>query len=250
VTQVASPVRTRPPEHPLLGVPKRDVITTAVLAVLTAILFVLMAFSGTRAAIQRIDNRWLELMVDARTPALTAVAKVFNVLGLVVVIWPLRAAVALFLVIKRRWWHLTAFALAVVLSEAAIGSLKALYNRPRPPGSLVHVSGASFPSGHSLASSATMIALVIALFPEGPRRYWWGAAAVGFAVLMGLSRTYLAAHWLSDSVAGILMGTTLALGAAIIVHFIRERRTAHTRERAEEDSNQRPAGFEGTPTRD
>ena len=47
---------------------------------------------------------------------------------------------------------------------------------------------------------------MIALFPEGPRRYWWGAGAVAFSVVMGLSRTYLAAHWLSDSAAGILMG--------------------------------------------
>jgi membrane-associated phospholipid phosphatase len=241
VTQVAAPIRPRPAEHPLLGMPKRDVITTAVLAVLTAVLFVLMAFSGTRAAIQRIDDRWLNLMVDARTPALTGVAKVFNVLGLVVVIWPVRAVVVLFLAVKRRWWHLAAFVLAVFLSELAIGSLKTLYDRPRPPDPLVHVSGGSFPSGHSLAASATMIAIVIALFPEGPRRYWWGAGAVAFAVLMGLSRTYLAAHWLSDSVAGILMGTTLALGAAIIVHVIRERRAARS-------DGVRRGGFE-PPTR-
>src|SRR5207247_7572027 len=158
----------------------RDVITTAVLAVCTAVLFVLMAFSGTRAAIQRIDDRWLDLMVDARTPAVTAVAKVFNVLGLVVVIWPIRIAVLAFLAVRRRWWHLAAFVLAVILSEAAIGSLKSLYDRPRPPNPLVSVSGTSFPSGHSLAASATMVAIVIALFPEGPRRYWWGAGAVAF----------------------------------------------------------------------
>jgi membrane-associated phospholipid phosphatase len=221
--------------------PRRDIITTIVLSVLTAILFVLMALSGPRAAIQRIDDRWLQWMLDIRSGPLTAVAKVFNVLGLTVVIWPVRAAVALFLAIKRRWWHFAAFLLAVVLSEAAIGSLKALYNRPRPPNPLVHVSGASFPSGHSLASSATMIAIVIALFPEGPRRYWWGAGAVAFAILMGISRTYLAAHWLSDSVAGVLMGTSLALWAAIVVHLIRERRDPQGEEA-------RRGGFE-PPTR-
>ena len=141
---------------------------------------------------------------------------------------------AAFLAIKRRWWHVAAFVTGVVVAEALIGSLKILYDRPRPPDPLVAVSGGSFPSGHALAASATIVAIVIALFPEGPGRYWWGAVAVGFAVLMGLSRTYLAAHWLSDSVAGILMGTSIALGAAVVVHFIRERR-------AGEDSNLRPA---------
>jgi membrane-associated phospholipid phosphatase len=215
--------RPRLPEHPLLGVFRRDAVTTAVLAAVTTVLFVLMAFHGPRAAVQRADDRWLRLMVDVRSGPLTAIAKVFNVLGLVYVIWPVRLVVAGFLAVKRRWWHLTAFVSAVVLSEAAIGTLKTVYDRPRPAGSLVEVSGGSFPSGHALAASATAVAIVIALLPEGPRRYWWGAVAVAFSLLMGLSRTYLAAHWLSDSIGGILLGTSIALGTAVIVHAIRER---------------------------
>jgi len=211
-------------EHPLLGVPRRDAVTAAVLAVTTAVLFVLMALHGPRSAIQRVDDRWLKLMLHVRSGPLTAVAKVFNVLGLVYVIWPVRLVVAAFLAVRRRWWHLAAFVSAVVLSEAAIGTLKSLYDRPRPPGSLVEVSGGSFPSGHALAASATVVAIVIALLPEGSRRYWWGAAAAAFSLAMGLSRTYLAAHWLSDSIGGVLLGTSIALGTAVVVHAIRERR--------------------------
>jgi len=215
---------SRSHEHPLLGVPRRDAVTTAVLALLTAALFVAMAFHGARSAVQRVDDRWLRLMLDVRSGPLTAVAKVFNVLGLVYVIWPVRLVVATYLAVRRRWWHLAAFVSAVVLSEAAIGTLKSLYDRPRPPHPLVEVSGGSFPSGHALAASATVVAIVIALLPEGPRRYWWGAAAAVFSLAMGLSRTYLAAHWLSDSVGGVLLGTSIALGTAVVVHAIRERR--------------------------
>ena len=217
---------TQPPsfEHPLLGEPRRDAVTAAALSALTALLFVLMALPGAMAAIQRVDDRWLRLMLDIRSAPLTAIAKFFNVLGLAFVIWPVRVGVAVYLVLRRRWWHLAAFVSAVVLSEAAIGSLKSLYDRQRPPNPLVAISGGSFPSGHALAASATVVAIVIALFPEGPRRYWWGAAAVAFSLLMGLSRTYLAAHWLSDSVAGILMGTSIALDTAVVVHVVRQRR--------------------------
>jgi undecaprenyl-diphosphatase len=70
------------------------------------------------------------------------------------------------------------------------------------------------------------VAAVIALLPEGPKRYAWGAAAVAFSMVMGLSRAYLGAHWLSDAVAGVLLGTTVALGTALVVHVIRERRVA------------------------
>ena len=46
--------------------------------------------------------------------------------------------------------------------------------------SLVATSGASFPSGHAIAASVTVVAAVIALTPPGRRRVAWGAAAVGF----------------------------------------------------------------------
>src|SRR5208282_3412668 len=80
--------------------------------------------------------------------------------------------------------------------------LKGSYDRTRPPGSLVATSGASFPSGHSIAASVTVVAAVIALVPPGRARVAWGAAAAGFSVLMALSRAYLGAHWLSEPSPG------------------------------------------------
>ena len=141
-------------------------------------------------------------MISGRAPALTAVAKVFNILGLVYVTLPVRIALAGFLALRRRWWHLAAFAAAIVLSEVLIGSLKGIYDRARPPGSLVATSGASFPSGHAVAASVTVVAAVIALVPRAGAAAWWGAAAVAFSIVMGLSRAYLGAHWLSWAPTG------------------------------------------------
>ena len=53
-----------------------------------------------------------------------------------------------------------------------------------------------------------------------------GGVLIAFSSVMGLSRTYLGAHWLSDAVAGVLLGTTIALGSALVTHRIRERRTS------------------------
>src|SRR5258705_8605546 len=98
-----------------------------------------------------------------------------------------------------------------------MGLLRGIFDGVRRPGSLVTTTAASFPSGHAVAASVTTVAAVIALVPPGRRRAWWGAAAVMFSVLMGLSRAYLAAHWLSDAVAGVLLGTSCALTAALVV---------------------------------
>ena len=61
-------------------------------------------------------------------------------------------------------------------------------------------------------------------------RYWgltwpgWGAAAAAFSIVMGLSRAYLGAHWLSDAIAGIGLGTSCALVTALVTDQLQRRR--------------------------
>jgi len=221
---MSRPAAARPPEHQLVASPGRDVAVTVVALVLTAAAFIAVADSGALAHIQRVDDSWLRLMVTHRSAPVTAVAKFFNLLGLVSVTLPVRIAIAAYLAWRRRWWHFAAFVAAIVLSELFIGTLKGIYDRARPPGSLVATSGASFPSGHSIAASVTIVAAVIALVPPGRRRAWWGTGAVAFSILMALSRAYLGAHWLSDAIAGVLLGTSCALLAALVVGALQRRR--------------------------
>jgi membrane-associated phospholipid phosphatase len=220
---LSMPATTLREEDASLARPRRAALLTGAVVAITVMVFVLVAVHGTLARIQRIDNGWLRLMVSGRTAPLTAIAKVFNVLGLVYVTLPVRIALAGFLALRRRWWHLAAFTAAIVTSELLIGSLKDVYDRPRPPGSLVATSGGSFPSGHAIAASVTVVAAVIALVPASRRRALWGAVAVAFAIVMGLSRAYLAAHWLSDAAAGILLGTSCALVTALITDLFQRR---------------------------
>ena len=217
----------RQPEQQLLAAPRPDALATAVVIVITAGVFSAVAGHAMLIRIQRLDDAWLQLMISGRSAPLTAAAKLFNLLGLVYVTLPVRLAVVGLLALRRRWWHLAAFAAAVVISEVLIGQLKGIYDRARPPGSLVATSGASFPSGHSVAASVTVVAAVIALVPAGRRRMWWSLPAVAFSILMALSRAYLGAHWLSDALAGVLLGASCALLAAFVVGELQGRRTAH-----------------------
>jgi len=86
----------------------------------------------------------------------------------------------------------------------------------------VDVVGFSFPSGHAVAGAAIAVALVLVLLPPGPTRRQWELAAAAFAFVMAFSRVYLLAHWFTDVLAGVLLGTGIALGCAAFVTEIRD----------------------------
>jgi membrane-associated phospholipid phosphatase len=73
-----------------------------------------------------------------------------------------------------------------------------------------------------VAAAATAVALVLVLMPSGPGRRKWEAIAVLFAFVMAFSRVYLDAHWLSDVVAGVVLGAAVALGSAALATEVRD----------------------------
>lgn len=93
--------------------------------------------------------------------------------------------------------------------------LKRVVDRPRPtllP--LVAGTGPAFPSGHVLATVGFYGLLAVIVWRSSTRRSlkalaWIVATAVIVAV--AVSRIYLGVHWLTDVVAGILVGTAFVL---------------------------------------
>ena len=190
---------------------------------------VLVVWPVTEPAVQAVDDAVWRFAGAVENGPTTAVAVAMSWLGSAWVNWPLRVAALLLLAWRRHWLRLGAFALAVVSSELLIGPVKAAVDRPRPLDSLIATSGASFPSGHAIASAVTAVGLVLAVVTPGPARWRWEVRAVVFAVAMALSRVYLRAHWLSDTVAGGLLGAGLALGWPALLMAVRHgtRRAVH-----------------------
>lgn len=186
-----------------------------------AIIFILMAVEPS--ALQPIDDWWHDLMVTAEAGFLTGLNQVLDFVGGTVVTAPLRAGVAIYLWTQQRWAALTTLLIATGISELAVSVFKISYDRARPLDALVDTSGASFPSGHATAAAVTALVLVIVLVPPGEHRRAWEVRAGVFAFIMALSRTYLRAHWLSDVVAGALLGAATVLATAAIVHVVRIR---------------------------
>lgn len=165
---------------------------------------ILLWATGNNPPFQKYDDAWYHLMLSSRTPWLTDANVVLNFVGNAgMIIY----CVLLFLVLLRRHWRLALFTAGVNLGALAMTHLiKFLVGRERPKDQLVHVDSGSFPSGHVSATVAAMMVTAVVL---GKTWIWVSGAILGVAMMY--SRTYLGAHWLSDTVAGALLGAGLTL---------------------------------------
>jgi membrane-associated phospholipid phosphatase len=168
----------------------------------------------------RFDQQMYDAVDHIRVTPLTWLFRFLNVVGGGLVTIPIRAIASIYL-LARRWWRRAAgFIVTWAVSELVLTWLKVWFHRGRPLGGLVDIVGYSFPSGHATAGAATAVALVLAFFTAGPTRRKWEWIAVAFAFVMAFSRVYLHAHWFSDVVAGVLLGSGIALGTFALANEI------------------------------
>lgn len=152
------------------------------------------------------DTEWMEEILEHRNPAWEVPSLVMNFLGGGWFAFVLPAAIVVVLCVRRRFWGALFLGVASVLSALVVQLLKGLIGRPRPEDMLVTADFGSFPSGHSANAATLVVCLGIIV-----RRAWLWAAGVAYVILMMLSRTYLGAHWVSDTVGGLLLGAAVAL---------------------------------------
>ena len=202
---------------------RRGLLVSGCLLAGAALVTLLYVLPETRPGVQAVDDAVWKVAGAVENGPATVVSVVLAWLGSAMVNWPLRIAALLLLAWRRHWLRALAFALAVLSSELFIGPLKDALDRPRPPGALIETSAASFPSGHAIATAVTAVGLVLVLAPPGPARWRWEVYAVELTAVMALSRVYLRAHWLSDTVAGALIGAGLALGWPALLMALRHR---------------------------
>ena len=169
-------------------------------------------------------------MISIRTPWLTRVAKGVSLLGSVMVTLPLR-------IVSSRWFCCLASPLAAARGLPRCGHHVGAVHRPaegagRPAAAtgpadqhqrrVVPIRSRDRRRCHRVRPRRRAVAGVVAAV-DGHRLR--GA----FAGLMAISRTYLGAHWLTDTIAGVCIGTGLALMWPAALEIARERTGAGAR---------------------
>jgi len=167
------------------------------------------------------DDTLRDFIAEHQTPALRSFMRYVSLFG----DWPSHVAVGLLLLAiawirdSKKWTRIF-LAMLIAMSLAGVTGhvIKRTIPRPRPS---VHTDMRwggprftsryhSFPSGHVDASTAFFCSLFLA-----NRRI--GLACFPIPILIGLSRMYLGAHYLSDVVCAAVLGIFCAL---IVAHFL------------------------------
>lgn len=139
--------------------------------------------------------------------------------------WPAHVALGL-LLLGIAWrcgskkWMRSFLSIFIALALAGVvgRAIKIATARPRPSVKVEQVSHRSrfsskyhsFPSGHVAASAAFFGVLIFA-------RRRVGLACMAIPVLIGFSRLYIGAHYLSDAVAGLAIGL---MCASLVAHWM------------------------------
>ncbi|SEK84380.1 phosphatase PAP2 family protein [Pacificibacter marinus] len=157
--------------------------------------------------ITEIDQTLSAFFMDLRDPFAIKVFSYITAFGDATVITALLISLIVAFATLQRWSAVIAITVAVLGNVATVVVLKSFFARPRPDFAYFIETTGSFPSGHAAISVAFYGTLALTLW----RQKMIGlVVAIMAAVIMGcaisLSRLYLVEHYLSDVVAGLLIG--------------------------------------------
>lgn len=203
---------------------------TSLMAALSVAAFVLIAYTvivNGDAGPTPGDETAFDIVESLQAGWLVDLAKAVTALGAGAVVLPLAFVSAILLAANRRWAEVGVLVVGMTMIVIGSHELKAAIDRPRPAGSLVDTSGSSFPSIHAAYSTFYVwgaLTIVLRLRPGMARGAAVITGGIVLAALIGLSRVYLGAHYMSDVNAGWALGAfcfTLCAIVALVITTVR-----------------------------
>jgi undecaprenyl-diphosphatase len=164
------------------------------------------------------DERVMLAIGQLRSAPITWWMKIVSAVG--------SGAVEIPIALLLLWWlfsrglSLTAYsyAAAALSSWALYGLTKFVVQRPRPRviTHLTHDAGwYSYPSGHTMLAPLVFVVGAILWTRKWPRteaRAGVVLLAIGLSLAIAFSRVYLGAHYPTDVIGGLLLGTAVSVG--------------------------------------
>lgn len=179
----------------------------------TAFLFFISYLNKVGSNGVAINSVFFHLWRTVHTPFLDNLMIGITFLGEKTILLPVMGGLFVWFAWTKRGvtaWHVLILA---VLSAVSIEVVKHFTASPRPWGIVQSPTGSSLPSGHTTLGVVfyfgLALLLVRALHNQYSRLFY--SAAILIIIAVATSRIYLGAHWLTDVIAGLLLGSSILM---------------------------------------
>jgi membrane-associated phospholipid phosphatase len=177
----------------------------------------------------RVDQQLAAWFHEQATPAMIHFAKTITFFGSVAWLGVSSVCLLLFFISRRAWLNSFLVALTMGGGSALNILLKHFFHRQRQvlENPLVTLSSYGFPSGHTMGATlfyGLLALLIAALLKSRAARVLCFFTAALITLLVGLTRIYLGAHYLSDILGAIAAGVLWLAVCWTAVEILRRRR--------------------------
>jgi membrane protein DedA with SNARE-associated domain/membrane-associated phospholipid phosphatase len=159
-----------------------------------------------------IDKNVAEWLHERTTPGMSTLMQLITGLGSAYWVTAVAVLTAIVLWWKRFWYRLLALVLVIPGGMVMAVLLKITFHRSRPSfndSMSIFFQGYSFPSGHTMAATllyGVLAVFAVIAFKNWRRRIGTVISAIVMVLLVGFSRMYLGAHYLSDVLGAAAAG--------------------------------------------
>ena len=181
--------------------------------------------------VKPLDDSFAEWVMIIRQQNLTSFLKFITSIGDVSFILFLLVILFFLLILLKKYLPAITLLVSYLGSSATVFILKDVIGKGRPAGDTALMANdgfSSFPSAHAAAAFsfyALIFYLLIIYVRNDLAKLFWGVLAAAIIILLGFSRLYLGLHFLSDVLAGYLVGFIWFFAA---VRFLSKRKYSWT----------------------
>ena len=170
------------------------------------LLFIILTVLVCTNTIEPLDSATSSFIISIRSPELT---NTMNIITNISGSYALIVFTTLFIILIKKKKYPLAITINLIAVFITSQLAKAIVERDRPLDMLVSAPGYSYPSGHSMVGLAYFSFLSYLVIKYIPNKIVKIILPIVFTItilLVGFSRIYLGVHYLSDVLAGFLLG--------------------------------------------